>query len=114
MTPEQKNSIRRTLEAKLDELLAISPAETSAETCADENEYASRLSEQSLNVALREREARAVKEVREALARLDSPDFGICEECEDDIGTARLAARPTATLCVHCQARLEKGLAFAI
>ncbi len=114
MTIDQKIAIRKSLEAKLNELLAAQPEEAVAETCPDENEYASRLSEQSLNVALREREAHAVREIRESLARLDSPDFGVCDDCGEEIGLARLLARPTAFLCVRCQADAEKGIAFAI
>ncbi len=114
MTIDQKTAIKRSLEAKLGDILAVKPEEAVAETCPDENEYASRLSEQSLNVALREREARAVREIREALARIDSPEFGVCDECGEEIGLNRLLARPTAVLCVRCQAETEKGMAFAM
>lgn len=114
MTIDQKTAIRKSLEARLNEILVARPEETVAETCPDENEYASRLSEQSLNVALREREARAVREIRDALARIESPDFGVCDECGEEIGLARLLARPTAVLCVRCQADAEKGMAVAM
>lgn len=114
MTIDQKTAIRRSLEVKLNDILAARPEETLAETCPDENEYASRLSEQSLSAALREREARTVREIREALARIDSHDFGLCDECGEEIGLARLLARPTALLCVRCQAEAEKGMAVAM
>ena len=31
-----------------------------------------------------------------------------CTECREPIGTARLKARPTATLCVDCQMEMER------
>lgn len=31
-----------------------------------------------------------------------------CVECGDNIGAARLRARPTATLCIECQAEMER------
>jgi len=115
MTHDQKSAIKAHLLERLEELLAVSPLrEVTAETCADENEYASRLSEQTLNVALRERETRQIREIKEALTRIDSFGFGQCDECGEDIGLARLMARPTALLCVRCQAECEKGMAHAI
>lgn len=43
-------------------------------------------------------------EVDAALARLDAGTYGVCASCGRPIGAGRLEARPTATLCVDCQA----------
>lgn len=49
------------------------------------------------------RHARAtVDEVDAALARLDAGGYGVCERCGGAIPEARLAARPTARMCVSC------------
>ena len=48
-------------------------------------------------------------EIEEALARMDSGEYGVCEDCGDDIALARLLATPTARLCVHCQADRESA-----
>jgi len=48
-------------------------------------------------------------EVEEALKRLESGTYGICELCEKSIAKARLEALPFARLCIHCQASNEKG-----
>jgi DnaK suppressor protein len=116
MTESQKRQeIKRHLEARLEELSQKS-AEGMAkvENCADEVEYATRMAEHSLHVVLRERESAQVNQIRQALKRLDSPDFGVCEECGEDIGLARLKAQPTSRLCVECQAALEsRPLAYA-
>ena len=50
-----------------------------------------------------------LEEILEAVKRLDDGDYGICEECGDDIGVARLKARPGTTLCVVCKSRQEEG-----
>ena len=50
-----------------------------------------------------------LKKVRHALARINAGTFGECEECGGDIGSARLAARPTATLCIQCKEEEERG-----
>jgi DnaK suppressor protein len=80
------------------------------DACADENEYASRVVEVGMQLALRRRLVERRAEIEEALERLDAGQYGVCEECGDDIGVARLMANPTATLCVHCQAESERML----
>nr|WP_254702347.1 MULTISPECIES: TraR/DksA C4-type zinc finger protein [unclassified Roseivivax] len=37
-----------------------------------------------------------------ALARIEEGEFGFCEECGDEIATARLELDPTARRCVGC------------
>lgn len=41
-------------------------------------------------------------QLNRAEARLAAGEYGSCEICGDDIGAARLQARPTATRCVRC------------
>jgi DnaK suppressor protein len=40
---------------------------------------------------------------------MDDGEYGICEECGEDISLPRLKARPVTTLCVSCKARQEEG-----
>lgn len=56
---------------------------------------------------MRERDRQALAGIQEALARLETGEYGICEECGEDIAPARLKAQPMATLCVHCQSLRE-------
>lgn len=37
-----------------------------------------------------------------ALSRIDKNDFGLCEECEEEILYARLALVPESRLCISC------------
>lgn len=39
-----------------------------------------------------------------ALQRVEDSEFGICENCGEDIALKRLKALPESTLCVHCAA----------
>lgn len=43
-----------------------------------------------------------------ALDRIDSGDYGYCEETGDEIGLPRLKANPTARLSLDAQDRMEK------
>ncbi|WVN41876.1 RNA polymerase-binding protein DksA [beta proteobacterium MWH-UniP1] len=63
--------------------------------------------EHALELRTRDRERKLIKKVQQALARIDSGEYGYCEETGDPIGLARLLARPTATLTVEAQQRRE-------
>jgi DnaK suppressor protein len=43
-------------------------------------------------------------EIEAAVGRLDSGTYGICEGCGEEIGDARLEARPVAATCIRCAA----------
>jgi DnaK suppressor protein len=62
-----------------------------------------------LDVRLRDRDLKFVERIRSALRRIEDGSFGYCSECGDDIGIARLFARPTATLCSPCKDASECG-----
>lgn len=49
-----------------------------------------------------------IKQVEQALARLDDGSYGQCERCGNPIPKARLEAFPAATLCVTCKQRQER------
>jgi DnaK suppressor protein len=49
-----------------------------------------------------------INKITEALERIDSGTFGICEVCEEEIGEARLRARPVTTLCIDCKMEQER------
>ena len=77
----------------------------------DEIDFASFESNQSLIFRLRDREKFLLKKIDKALHKIDTGEFGICEECGEDIPIKRLEARPVTTMCVRCkeeQERLEK------
>ena len=41
-----------------------------------------------------------------ALARLRSPDYGVCEVCEEDVPYVRLLVDPLARRCGRCEANV--------
>ena len=51
-----------------------------------------------------------LKEIDDALRRLDHGSYGICAECGKPIDEARLEAVPWARYCVVDQARIEQAL----
>jgi len=76
--------------------------------CADENEYASRVTEMGVSLCLKARQRERRSQIENALKRLEVGDYGVCDDCGEEIAMARLLANPAATLCVHCQADRER------
>ncbi len=63
--------------------------------------------EHALELRTRDRERKLLKKIAQALARLDTGDYGYCDETGEPIGLQRLMARPTATLSLEAQQRRE-------
>ncbi len=53
-------------------------------------------------------QARELRQIEAALARIARGTYGECIDCGEDIGYARLQAEPEALRCITCQERYEK------
>jgi len=62
--------------------------------------------------ALRHNTQQYLAQISEALTQIDEGRYGICVNCLGPISPDRLVVRPFSTLCVDCQANLDrrKGL----
>jgi DnaK suppressor protein len=58
-----------------------------------------------------ERHVTELHAIDRALEQLKDKQFGLCSDCEGDIGYARLKAFPTATRCTACQTVHERTYA---
>jgi len=111
MTDTQRKEIKHHLMEGLDSLNSMGGSDNLAvENCPDETDFASQLAQQGVNVAMQRRRLARMGELENALRRLSETDYGICEECDEEIGVARLKANPSARLCVSCQSALEDGV----
>jgi len=63
--------------------------------------------EHALELRTRDRERKLLKMIQQSITRIDSGDYGYCEETGEPIGVLRLLARPTATLSLEAQERRE-------
>ena len=57
---------------------------------------------------------RQISMIDAAMARMDTGDYGICQDCEIDIDVRRLKALPFAIMCTDCATRRERGLVSTI
>lgn len=74
----------------------------------DEIDLASSEYLQSLALRLRDREKTYLNKVEAALKKIDNGEFGICENCGEEISIKRLEARPVTTLCIRCKEDQER------
>ena len=74
---------------------------------ADSVDQAAADTDRGIAVQMRNRDRVILREVDEALRRIENGTFGECERCGDDISEPRLKANPSTTLCIGCKAELE-------
>jgi DnaK suppressor protein len=63
--------------------------------------------EHALELRTRDRERKLLKKIEQSINRIDSGDYGYCDETGEAIGVGRLLARPTASLSLEAQERRE-------
>jgi DnaK suppressor protein len=63
--------------------------------------------------SLDERGQAEIDAIDRTLALIDGGDYGICEDCGEEIPMARLEALPTATTCVTCAEAREAAVRSA-
>lgn len=110
MTSAFKDEIRNHLEETIASLRAIETEAATMEACADHNDFATLLTQQHMDMALRERKHSQLNALEAALRKMDNEEWGYCEECGEQIAPARLMANPAAELCIQCQAESEAAL----
>jgi DnaK suppressor protein len=112
MNTEQLAFFRARLEALRDEMLGNAADTTEHlkenENFADPSDRATVEEEHMLEQRVRDRERKLLKKINQALARIDSGEFGWCLETGEPIGLPRLLARPTAEYTIEAQERHER------
>lgn len=54
------------------------------------------------------RESLYYKKIMKTLSKIESPSYGMCDECGEAISFSRLYARPTSEMCVLCKEESER------
>jgi DnaK suppressor protein len=110
MKKTELQGFRKTLEIRQAELSGgrHNREALAIETSADELDRIQHAQERDFAVGALNRESVRLREVKAALGRIDSGSFGICPNCEEDIGAKRLAAVPWASFCIVCQEAADR------
>jgi len=112
MNEKQLDFFRAQLQKQKDDLLSNAGETTEhlredTSIVPDPADRATIEEEHALELRTRDRERKLLKKIAQSLARLESGEYGYCDETGEPIGLARLLARPTATLSLEAQQRRE-------
>jgi DnaK suppressor protein len=112
MNDKQIDFFRARLERQKDDLLSNAGETTEhlredTTIVPDPADRATIEEEHALELRTRDRERKLLKKIAQSLGRLDTGEYGYCDETGEPIGLQRLLARPTATLSLEAQQRRE-------
>lgn len=110
MDPSQLQRYHRLLAAKQRELLSLqsddlAPVPAAGGREGDIVDQANADAEAELQIHLHKSDARLLKAIEAALARMRQGTYGICAVCNEPITKARLEAVPWTHLCRECKER---------
>ena len=112
---ERIDEIKKILQKmKDDTVIEISKAvrsgsnQPSGEPSGDIYDQASTERDRELGLLLGDREREKLRHIDEALIRIEEGEYGVCEECSEEIPLGRLKVLPFARYCVKCKSDIEK------
>jgi DnaK suppressor protein len=65
------------------------------------------IGEYSTNLATEKVLESTLRDINNALKRIEDGTYGICKYCGKEIGEKRMLARPVASACVECKSKLQ-------
>ena len=103
---------KKLLNERLENLLAEASETVSGMTdevtnFPDPTDRASLEADRNFMLRIRDRERKLILKIRDALLRIDSGTYGICDTCGSEISIKRLKARPVTTQCIECKTKEE-------
>jgi DnaK suppressor protein len=108
---------RQILESKAGEVRHSMSAQKAAQVVArldvpsDEGDLSQHHHEEWIFLNRNTIDMKLLREISDALHRLDQDTYGICMECEEPISRKRLDAVPWARFCVTCQELISTRIA---
>jgi len=108
---------RQVLEEKAEEVRRSMSAQKAAQVVArldvpsDEGDLSQQQHEEWIFLNRNTIDMKLLREVSDALHRIDHDHYGICLECDEPISFKRLEAVPWARYCVTCQERIAARIA---
>jgi RNA polymerase-binding transcription factor len=113
LTKAQLRRFRQMLDDKAEEIranlrsAAASKALGRGEEPLDEEELPSQSHEEWIFLNRNNIDAMLLREIDEAVVRMNDGSYGTCQECDEAISLKRLEALPWALYCVSCQEALS-------
>lgn len=113
MNKKDLDRFKKVLTKQLEELEAkagdsVESMDASNDYFPDPTDRASAEADRNFDIKVQDRERRLTIKIKEALARIETDEFGTCEDCGEPINMKRLEARPVTTLCLDCKVQRER------
>ena len=108
---------RKVLERKAEEVRSSMSAQKAAQVVArldvpsDEGDLSQQHHEEWIFLNRNAIDMKLLREISDALHRIDQGAYGTCMECEEPISAKRLDAVPWARFCVTCQELIASRIA---
>ncbi|MBI4666113.1 MAG: TraR/DksA family transcriptional regulator [Nitrospinae bacterium] len=77
----------------------------------DDADMAESSYEQEMSFYLKTRGQDELRQIDDALDRIENGEYGVCAECGAEIPKKRLEVQPFSIHCVQCQEKMEKKVA---
>jgi RNA polymerase-binding protein DksA len=62
-----------------------------------------------LDIARIDRQVNEIRQIEAAMRRVDLGIYGVCRDCDGEIGYERLQSQPVTERCVTCQEQFERS-----
>ena len=114
MRKSEQKRFEKILEVNKEELMANAKRAIAGDIHLDPDDFPDEIDSASSESGLafigrlRERERVLLQKIDKALVKIREGTYGRCISCEEDIGLARLKARPVADLCIDCKSQQER------
>jgi DnaK suppressor protein len=96
------------LKEELHKILESNDDYSESPQSTDEIDQATNLIEKMTGFAVSSNFYKNMKDVNEALKRIDSNSYGKCLNCDENISLKRLQILPFTKYCIDCQREFEK------
>ncbi len=95
---ERREKINKNIQGSRESIDSLKDSE-----CKDEFDYAEVSSDSFKEGIIANQQIEELKEIDEALKRIERGTYGICEMCDESIAIGRLRAKPFAKFCTPCR-----------
>jgi len=112
MTQEEKKEFKKNIELQIKELSeeiatikkALYPER--GEGPSDKVAHLNFKLDQSIHIQRYEEGTKRLNRLKNAYLKIDTPNYGICQECEEEISIERLKLMPESLYCIDCMNEL--------
>jgi len=98
MLLERKEVIESNIADSIDNISKLNNCD-----CKDDLDFAEASSDSFTSGVIINQQKQELKEIEEALAKIEDGSYGICDMCDETIAVGRLKAKPFAKYCTDCR-----------